>query len=185
MPFDKQKIETKAKENKVDFIIKIALFSIIMFICLLVIVFLFYNPVAVIVGIVSFFWLGYSLGKTWRASEPKLIFSKEYTATVLKIHLNNQKKAPPKNIIAARVQANKQDLSSALRIRIDGGEVILIERMSKEAAESYKVGDTVTHIAGTKYPIVTNRTPAHLPCPICGSLRTRHEPVCRKCGVGK
>ena len=88
MPFNVEKIKTKASEKKVDFIIKLSLFSIIMVICILVIIFLFYNTAAVIVGVVSFFWLGYKLGETVKQSNPKMLFSREFSGTVESVRTN-------------------------------------------------------------------------------------------------
>ena len=174
MPIDLLKTETKAKEEKVDFIIKIALLSIIMVICILVIIFLFYNTVAVIVGTASFFWLGYSLGKTWKSSNPKALFSKEYKGTVAGTRIVK---------LDSKIPKKRPTYEGIIAVRLENGELVRLEGLEKEATESYKSGDTVYHIAGTRYPLVTSRAPLYFPCPICGSMRNRREGKCRRCRI--
>ena len=180
MPFNVEKIKTKASEKKVDFIIKLSLFSIIMVICILVIIFLFYNTAAVIVGVVSFFWLGYKLGETVKQSNPKMLFSREFSGTVESVRTNTPSRVKKSPLSTA---SHAAPLIGEITVRTESGERFVIGGMEKDAVFAYKKGDEVYHIRGTVYPIITSRTPAYMPCPICGSLRRVREGKCRRCGV--
>lgn len=159
MNIDKDRYESAATSRKVDFIIKLSLFIILIIVSIAIVIIMRSNPTALIVGIVAAGWFIFSLYRIIKASRPRDLFSMEYTGRVVKIHTEP-------------VGKDRRDTRAELYIAKDGGGVEVILGLSNECARIYHKDDKVLHIRGTICPLITSREPDVIPCPVCAMPHT-------------
>ena len=80
--------------------------------------------------------------------------------------------------------SHREKLAAAVYLRLENGDIYLIDRISTAHTNLYEIGDTLYKPAGAKYPIIISRdTSPHQPCPFCGSLNDGKRDKCRGCGL--
>jgi hypothetical protein len=80
--------------------------------------------------------------------------------------------------------SHRERLAAAVYLRLENGDIYLIDRISTAHTNLYEIGDTLYKPAGAKYPIIISReTAPHQPCPLCGSLNDGKRDKCRGCGL--
>lgn len=159
MNIDKERYESAATTKRVDFIIKLSLFIILIIASIVIAITMRDNGTALIAAAVAGVWFLFSLYRIIKAARPKDLFSREYTGKVVKIHTEP-------------VGRDRQDNHAELYIAKDGGGVEVILGLKNESAQIYKKGDRVFHIRGTICPIILEREVDIIPCPVCAMPHT-------------
>lgn len=162
MNIDKDRYESAAASRKVDFIIKLSLFIVLIIVATVIAIMMRKNSTALIAAIFAGGWFVFSLYRIAKQSRPRDLFSKEYTGRVVRIHTEP-------------IGKDRRDTNAELYIAKDGGGIEVILGLSNECARAYQKDDRVIHIRGTICPIITSRTPDVIPCPICAMPHTTRK----------
>ncbi len=84
-----------------------------------------------------------------------------------------------------RKDAERDVTSGILFIERLNGEItpLAIRDYSHKHFNHYKEGDEVIRLAGSRFPVVLNRTDDEWICPICGEFNNADEYNCKKCNL--
>ena len=77
----------------------------------------------------------------------------------------------------------KERIRAAVYLKLENGDVRLIDNLSVAHTELYEEGDELYKAAGVKYPIILSRESKKQPCPLCGRINTDTDTQCSSCGV--
>ena len=142
-------------------------------------------------------YIGYTVGNI----QPKVVFSKEIKGINIKEdeYVTKQSGGPGLRYrqegartfggppIAPNTGANKKrtppSLRSAVYLRVDDGDVVMLRDLYKVHTDIYLEGDTLLKPNGAKYPIILNRTTDKQPCPLCGEVNDNTKSSCHGCGL--
>lgn len=86
-----------------------------------------------------------------------------------------------KNSEGARKPMNTPTVHAYVYLKLDSGEIKVIEGITSKHTELYEIGDKLLRFSGTRYPIVLERKVKRQPCPICGAINSREQTRCKKC----
>ena len=168
----KERYEAAASARRVDFIIKMVLFSAIIAGALVLAVIKMAEPVYLIAALVAAAWSVWSLVRVIRLARPRDLFSKEYEGRVVSVYTNLRGNGATPAIGEIYVLCDNCTSPT------------LIGAIPSDSAACYQIGDRVLHIKGTICPIILDRAPSVTPCPICAKAHTRHQSTrCPHCGA--
>lgn len=161
--------KTAAKRKRTDFLITSVIFCVFIAAAAVAIFLVRRNPVGIAVGCVCIVWMIYSFIKSTKKLPPvKTIFSKEFEGKITAIDYT--------------VPKNSRSVKKAVITVSAGDKSTKLTGISLEAASAYNVGDRVLIVAGTQYPMILEREPRIIPCPICGKVRPYTDKKCNSCG---
>ncbi len=122
----------------------------------------------------------------WVSGVPFKLTDRSFRGTVLKVKVETtvDNASPAKPTVENLYQKN----TVHLLIRRDDGKTILKKVYEGKAdrqqhPETYKEGDTVVHLYGTKQMVkVPEAADTHVCCAVCGNINSMENETCRKCG---
>ena len=167
---EKEKYEEAASQKKVDLIITVVLFALLIGACGVIIALMYENVLATVIAGVCIVWFAVKLYLTVVAAHPRAVFSGEFEGRVVDIALSY-----PKN--------EKKEATTELYIAESKTKIHLLSPLPKSCASIYKKGDRVFHIKGTLAPLILDRELESIPCPLCG--RSRQNGTSAKCPICK
>ena len=143
----------------------------------------FYSELSSIISMLSFvlFVTGVvAIYKTLTAITKNKIFSPRYEGVIIKKHISEFNVT---NYIGKYSIDTINTKEYVLFIEDSTGKVRSIEILSHDQANYYKEGDSIVHLAGTIYPIITDcvKRRSNI-CPLCGEI-IPCKTKCEKCDI--
>ena len=195
MKYDLSQLEERIKERKRIFKIKTCVYLLVFIVAVVIIALnygnndsaVFYSGLAIVVLIFVF-------ASTMRKYSPGILFSREISGINIKEDeyvLLSQKRGYKAGKyskyvvphIGSGMLSHRERIVAAVYLRLDDGDVYLIDRISTIHTDLYEIGDRLYKPAGVKYPIIVSRESERQPCPFCGKLNDATTANCQGCGL--